>query len=305
MRIRSFFLSRRYTLSAFIVFLLLFAITAMSLRAKQRRGLDLLDALVIEVCAPLQNGLTFLFKSGQGVLDRYLFFFHLQRENAVLRQRVAQLEEENQRLREMAASNERLRALLAFRETTSRSMIAAQVIGQDPSSWFKSVTINRGERDGVQTGMAVICPEGVIGRVLKTASHYAVVLLVTDYNSAVDAIVQRSRAKAIVEGRGGNECQLKYLLRTEEVAVGDAVVTSGLDGAFPKGLMVGQIRKVEKVGHGVFQYAEIVPSVDLTRLEEVLIISESPLPIREEKPVKAKTKAPQPDRSQKKPPSKR
>jgi rod shape-determining protein MreC len=304
MRIRGFFLSRRYTLSAFIIFLLLFAITAMSLRVKQRRGVEFLDAFVIEVCAPLQNGLTFLFKSSRTILDRYLFFFHLQRENAALRQRLAQLQEENQRLREMAASSERLRALLAFREKASPSMIAAEVIGQDPSSWFKSITINRGEKDGIQKGMAVICPEGVIGRVLKTASRYAVVLLVTDYNSAVDAIIQGSRAKAIVEGRGGNECQLKYLLRTEEVAVGDAVVTSGLDGTFPKGLMVGQIKKVQKVGHGVFQYAEIVPSVDLTRLEEVLIISESPLPLREEKekPLKMKTKPPRAEPSPRKAP---
>jgi rod shape-determining protein MreC len=170
-------------------------------------------------------------------------------------------------------------------------MIGAEVIGQDPSSWFKSVTIDKGERDGVKKGMAVISPAGVIGQVLKTAPHYTTVLLITDYNSAVDSIVQRTRAKAIVEGKGENRCQLKYLLRTEEVAVGDVVVTSGLAGNFPKGLMVGEIKKVDKKGHGVFQYAELAPSVDLAKLEEVFVIMEPiPAPVhpQEEKAKKGK-----------------
>ena len=142
----------------------------------------------------------------------------------------------------------------------------------------------------MQKGMAVISPEGVVGQILKTAPHYATVLLITDYNSAIDAIVQRTRAKAIVEGKEENRCQLKYLLRTEDVAVGDIVITSGLGGIFPKGLTVGEIRKVEKKGHGVFQYAELVPSVDLTKLEEVLILSALPSlpPQPEEKEKKAK-----------------
>ncbi|OGP66144.1 MAG: rod shape-determining protein MreC, partial [Deltaproteobacteria bacterium RBG_13_47_9] len=168
--------------------------------------------------------------------------------------------------------------------------IGAEVIGQDPSSWFKSVTIDKGERDGVKQGMAVVSPIGIIGRILKTAPHYATVLLITDYNSAVDSIVQRTRAKAIVEGKGENRCQLKYLLRTEEVAIGDAVVTSGLGGNFPKGLMVGEVKKVDKKGHGVFQYAELVPSVDFAQLEEVFVIMERlpSSPLKEEKGKKVK-----------------
>ena len=135
--------------------------------------------------------------------------------------------------------------------------------------------------------MAVISPEGVVGQILKASPDYATVLLVTDYNSAIDAIVQRTRAKGIVEGKEGNRCQLKYLLRTEDVEPGDIVITSGLDGKFPKGLMIGEIQKVDKRHLGVFQYAELIPKVDLDRLEEVLVITEfsipTPLP-REDKP---------------------
>jgi rod shape-determining protein MreC len=288
MRIRTLFLFRRYTLPAFIIILLLSALIVMSLRVKERKGVDYFDALLMEFCAPFQKASTFAIKNLHGLFQEYLFLVHLQRENLMLKQRIAELQKENHQTKEMALANERLHKLLQFRERVSSSVIAAEVIGQDPSSWFKSVTLNKGEKDGLRKGMAVIAPEGVIGQILKTAPHYSTVLLITDYNSAIDSIIRRTRAKAIVEGKGENRCQLKYLLRTEEVIVGDVVVTSGLSGNFPKGLMVGEVRKVDKKGHGVFQYAELVPGVDLTKLEEVLVITESALPPQEEKEKKVK-----------------
>jgi rod shape-determining protein MreC len=288
MRIRGLFLYRKYSLPAFIIIILLSALILMSLRVKQRKGVDFLDALLIEFCSPFQKVSTSVSKTIQGVFRGYLFLVHLQKENTMLKQRLAELQQENHQMKEMAIANERLQKLLQFREKISSSVIAAEVIGQDPSSWFKSVTINKGEKDGVRQGMAVISHEGVIGQILKTAPDYATILLITDYNSAIDSIVQRTRAKAIVEGKGENRCQLKYLLRADEVIVGDIVVTSGLGGNFPKGLMVGEIRKVDKRGHGVFQNAELVPSVDLTKLEEVLVITGSSLPLQEEKGKKGK-----------------
>jgi rod shape-determining protein MreC len=290
MRIRSFFLFRRYSLFIFIILLLLFALVLMSLRANQRKGAEIVDALLMEMFSPFQKAATLVVKTVRGAFQQYVFLVNLENENKVLKRKIAELQEENHGIKEMKLANERLRQLLHFREKNFPFMIGAEVIGQDPSSWFKSVTIDKGEKDGVKKGMAVVSPAGVIGRILKTAPHYAIVLLITDYNSAVDSIVQRTRAKAIVEGKGENRCQLKYLLRTEEVAVGDVVVTSGLGGNFPKGLMVGEIKKVDKKGHGVFQYAELVPSVDLAQLEEVFVIMEplsSPQP-QEEKGKKGK-----------------
>ncbi len=289
MRIRGLFL-RKYHIPAFIVLLLLVALILMSLRVKQRRGIAFIDALLIEFCSPFQRASTFVIQTVQGTFQQYLFLIHLQKENMMLKKRIAELQKENHQMEEVAFANDRLRRLLQFRERIFTSMIAAEVIGQDPSSWFKSVTINKGEMDGVRRGMAVISTEGVVGQILKAAPHYATVLLMTDYNSAIDAIVQRTRAKAIVEGKGENRCQLKYLLRTEEVAVGDVIVTSGLGGNFPKGMMIGEVRSVEKKGHGVFQYAELIPSVDLTKLEEVLVITDS-LPPQEEKVKKGKKPA--------------
>jgi len=287
MRIRDF-LFRRYAIPTVVILLLLSALILISLRVKERKGVAFFDGLLMEICSPFQKGSTFAIKKVQGVFQEYLFLVHLHRENERLKKRIADLQRENDQMREMVLSHERLRKLLQFRETLSSTLVAAEVVGRDPSSWFKSVTINKGEKDGVRKGMAVISPEGVIGQILKTAPSHSVVLLVTDYNSAIDSIIQRTRAKAIVEGGGENRCQLKYLLRAEDVVAGDRVVTSGLGGNFPKGLMIGEIRKVDKKGHGIFQYAELVPSVDFTRLEEVLIIKESPPPPAEEKGKKVK-----------------
>jgi rod shape-determining protein MreC len=287
MRIRDF-LFRRYAIPTVVILLLLSALILISLRVKERKGVAFMDGLLMEISSPFQKGSTFVFNKIKGVCEGYLFLVHLHRENEQLKKRMADLQRENDQMREMVLSHERLRKLLKFRETLSSTVIAAEVVGRDPSSWFKSVTINKGEKDGVRKGMAVISPEGVIGQILKTAPSHSVVLLITDYNSAIDSIIQRTRAKAIVEGGGENRCQLKYLLRAEDVVPGDRVVTSGLGGNFPKGLMIGEIRKVDKKGHGIFQYAELVPSVDFTRLEEVLTIKEFPPPPTEEKSKKVR-----------------
>jgi rod shape-determining protein MreC len=275
MRIRNLLLFRRYNLLIFIILLLLFALVLMSLRAKQRKEVEFFDSLLMEICSPFQKAATLFIKTVQGTFQQYVFLVNLEKENRALKRKIAELEEENHRMKEMKSANERLRRLLQFREKNSPSMIGAEVIGQDPSSWFRSVIVDKGERDGVKKGMAVISPAGVIGQILKTAPHYATVLLITDYTSAIDSTVERTRAKAIIEGKGENRCQLKYLLRAEEVAVGDVVVTSGMAGNFPKGLMVGKVNKVDKKGHGVFQYAELVPSVDFTEVEEVFVITEA------------------------------
>jgi len=290
MRIRALSFFRRYHIPAFIIALLLFGLVLMSLRVKQRQGVAFFDGLLMELTSPVQQATTFVIKTISGVFQQYVFLVHLQKENGLLKKRIAELQEESHQTKEMVLAHDRLRKLLEFRERMPTSTIAAQVIGQDPTSWFKSVTINKGERDGVHKGMAVISPEGVVGQILKTSPDYATVLLMTDYNSAIDAIVQRTRAKAIVEGKEENRCQLKYLLRTEEVEVGDIVITSGLGGVFPKGLTIGEVRSVDKKGHGVFQYADLVPGVDLTKLEEVLVlaISPPPPPHPQEKEKKAK-----------------
>jgi rod shape-determining protein MreC len=288
MRIPGFSLFQRYATSAFIIILLLSSLILVSWRVKQQKGVEFFDVLLMECCSPMQKAATFVTKNIREVFRGYLILVHLQKENIILKKRIAVLQKERHQMEEVTLANERLKELLHFRENFPPSMITAEVIGRDPTSWFKSVTINKGEKDGIRKGMAVIIPEGVVGQILKVTPHYATVLLVTDYNSAIDSLVQRTRAKAIVEGTGENRCRLKYLLRTETLTVGDVVITSGLIGNFPKGLKIGEIRKVDKKGYGIFQYAELVPGVDLTKVEEVFIITESSPPLQEEKGKKGK-----------------
>ncbi|RPJ08636.1 MAG: rod shape-determining protein MreC, partial [Deltaproteobacteria bacterium] len=211
MKIRGLFFLRRYPILFLIVLLLLLALVLMSLRIRQQRGIAFLDALLLEACSPFQKAAACVIQAVHRPFEQYVFLVHLQKENEILKQRIAELQKENHQKEEALLANERLRKLFQFRDSLSTPMMAAEVIGQDPSSWFKSVTINKGEGDGVRQGMAVISPEGVVGQVLKTSPHYATVLLITDYNSAIDSVVQKTRARAIVEGKGENRCQLKYL----------------------------------------------------------------------------------------------
>jgi rod shape-determining protein MreC len=124
----------------------------------------------------------------------------------------------------------------------------------------------------VAKDMAVVTSDGVVGRVIEVSLHTAKVLLITDPNSAMDVIVQRSRTQGIMEGKVEEVCVLKYVQKNEDVQVGDKVITSGLGGIFPKGLMTGTVTRVERKRPGIFQYIEVTPSVDFSRLEEVLIL---------------------------------
>src|SRR6185295_8603260 len=145
------------------------------------------------------------------------------------------------------------------------------VIGRDATRLSRTILIGRGETDGVVRGAAVLAPQGVVGHVFQTSPHAARVLLVSDHNSGVDALVQRTRARGIVQGTVDAGCALKYVKRTEDVQVGDELVTSGLDGIFPKGLPIGAVTSVDKRGQGLFQHAEVAPRVEFDQLEEVLV----------------------------------
>ena len=169
-------------------------------------------------------------------------------------------------------ADERLEKLQSWQSEHPYSSQLAQVYARGPSSWFKTVLINKGEDDGVTKDMAVVTSEGVVGRVIEVSADTAKVLLIIDTNSAVDVILQRTRAQGILEGKIEDACILKYVQKNEEVQAGDKVITSGLGGIFPKGLVVGTVTNVDRRRPGIFQYIEVAPAVDLSRLEEVLIL---------------------------------
>jgi rod shape-determining protein MreC len=269
---------RRFRVSIFAVIFLTAALLTISSRINNVERLAFIDWVLLEITSPLQKAVMYSTDAIGNLIDSYVLLVNLKRENVALRRMATELREENNLLREKAIANERLRNLLRFSKKIPRSMLPAQIIGIDPSSWFRTILIDKGTKHGVKRGVAVVSPEGIVGHVLQTSHHYAKVLLITDFNSSVDAIVQRSRAKGVVEGNGENLCRLKYASRTQDIQLGDKVVTSGLGGRYPKGLMIGKISKIEKKRYGLFQHAEIMLSVNFTKLEEVFVIAETQPP---------------------------
>jgi len=232
---------------------------------------DPLGQVFLELMAPLQRTASAVGRvvsgSWRGVAD----LLQARGENALLRERAQRLEQDLGRLAEVELENARLRQLLDFRQTLAGDLLTARVIGQDATGLARTLTIDRGESAGVTRGAAVLAPAGIVGQVFLVSRHAARVLLVTDHNSGVDAIVQRTRARGIVQGTVDAGCVLNYVKRTEDVQVGDMLASSGLDGIFPKGLAIGRVVAIDKRGQGLFQSAEVAPQVDPDRLEEVLV----------------------------------
>jgi rod shape-determining protein MreC len=235
------------------------------------------------VALPL-NGFAALDHGVGGLWDGYVALRSVHEENERLRREIEFLRAQNGELREAAEAGRRLAGLLTFKERIPYATLAAQVIGRDASAYYRSLILNKGERDGVQAEMGVVTPAGVVGRVVKVGPSTAVVLLVTDPHNAVTGLIQRTRDEGLVEGTPEGRARLKYIPLLSTAREGDAVVTSGLTGGFPRGIPIGAITRVDKVGGELFQSAEILPDVDSSRLEEVLIIT-NPRPLVDAEPL--------------------
>ena len=164
--------------------------------------------------------------------------------------------------------------MLDFQKNISERVVAAEVIGKDPSTWFKTVIIDKGEADGLTRGLPVVMPQGIAGQVIEVANHYSKVMLILDRNSAVDSLVQRTRARGVIKGESTDQFRLDYVLRKKDVRVGDIIVSSGLDGIYPKGLRIGYVSEVIEHDADIFHEVIITPFVDFEKLEEVLVILE-------------------------------
>ena len=264
------FLRRNRAVLSSAVFVLIAGVLALRTGGERARS-DPLGRFFLEVMAPLQRGSTAVGHAVIGTWRGVGELMHSREENETLRQRVRELEEQVTRLGEAELENVRLRRLLDLRETLRGDVLTARVIGRDATGIARTLVVDRGDADGVVKGAAVLAPEGIVGQVFLASRHAARVLLINDHNSGVDALVQRTRARGIVEGIVDDGCGLKFVKRTEDVQVGDTVITSGLDGIFPKSLPIGHVVAVDKRGQGLFQYAEVAPRVDFSQLEEVLV----------------------------------
>ncbi len=265
-------LLKRYRKLLLVGALLLYPFISFMMAGRRTREPHVLDRAVIGLTAPLQKGLTALVDGVVGVVRGYIDLRGVREENDALRLENMQLRAAVQALGEARGENERLRQLLGYTEKEEGKEVAARVVGVNPVAKLLSVRISSGEQQGVFRGMSAVTPDGIVGQVVRSTGHYADVALVTDPQSRVAVRVQRSRARGTAVGAGNAPLRLENMLRTEDIENGDLIITSGTDGVYPPGLVVGRVTNLEKKEHGMFQRADIVPAVDITRLEEVLVV---------------------------------
>ena len=266
--------SKRMILVALVIVLVAVNIILLTITGKHTQAPSGLGRGALVIVSPFQKQFTAFFDSVKDTWNQYFFLVSTAKENQRLKKALGQSLEQLNRYSETEIANDRLRHLLGFEKEIPRPMIAAQVVGKDPSAWSKTIIVDKGTRDSVRQGAPVVIPEGIVGVVVEASARYAKVLLLTDPNSAVDALVQQTRARGIVKGGGADYCVFDYVLRKHEISVGDMVVSSGLDGVFPKGFRVGRISEIVRQNAGIFQKVSVTPYVDFEILEEVFIISE-------------------------------
>jgi len=270
-------LKRIRTYWVWVVFVFI-ALVLISLNVGKRRSWTPVEQVVIEITAPLQKFIRMSAETVEKAWLKYFSFVDLREENTRLKKEVDDLQMQNDLYRELVSTQARLRELLQFKESMRSPMVAAQVIGRDPTGWFESVFIDKGTNVGLKLNMPVLDARGIVGRLVAVAPNYAKVLLIIDQNSAVDCLVQRTREKGILKGLPSQLCRLHYVSRAADVAVGDKIVTSGLDRIFPKGLPVGEVTEVADTPWEFFKDVRVKPNADFSRLEEVLVLlKEDPL----------------------------
>ncbi len=231
-----------------------------------------LSSVLIEVAAPIQK----LIKAPVDLLGEtwtdYVALVDLRTDNEALRARVAALEEENLQFREALVASGNLERIVQMRENFEVPLLPSEVVGQDVFPWFRSVLLDRGRSHDVLSGMPVVSDHGVVGLVTATSPHASRAMLLLDRQSAVDAIVQRSRARGIVRGKGAGGLEFVFMVRGDDVQPDDVVITSGMGGVYPKGLRIGTIEAVQTEEARLLHTAWVHPSVDFGRLEQVFIM---------------------------------
>lgn len=266
----------RIPIHCLLALVLAFYVVTVSSTSPERG--DAVTRLLDQAAKPLQKSLHALNATIRSLQVNYVAIRDLWNENEALKEQVATLEAERNRLLEAKLANDRLAELLEIRTRILRESVAATVINNSASSWFRTITVDKGTSAGIHQGMAVITPRGVVGKVVSVEEHTAKVLLLMDHKSGLDVITQRTRVPGIVSGSVDGEPIVKYMRHNEDVLPGDRLITSGLDGTFPKGLLVGTVVDIADDSAGLFQRVRVALAVDPLVMEEVLFISDKPRP---------------------------
>ncbi|SMC41646.1 rod shape-determining protein MreC [Desulfocicer vacuolatum DSM 3385] len=276
--------SKRFVFLILAVFVVLANLVYLAVGSKGGVPVSRLERLTIALVAPFQMAVTRTTDAVQDVWAVYFASVSAARENKMLKKALALATADQNRCRELALENQRLRKFIYFKQAEAQIMVAAKVIARDPSPWFSTMMIDKGNQDGLCKGLPVVAAQGIVGQVVAVAGRYSRVLLITDRNSSVDALVQSTRARGIVQGDNTETCFFDYALRKETVTVGDDIVASGLDQIFPKGVSIGKVVDVKKENSDLFQHVRVKTSVDFNTLEEVLVFVKQTGPTEDVRP---------------------
>ena len=258
-------------------------IILISAQVNTNSGIPILEAVTFGVFAEVQRATSSAIGGVQTSWTDYVALQQVRSENEQLRKAIAQIRVGLQQERALAQRSRTLEQLLDLRtQAVDLATVAANVIAGGASPDFRTMTVDKGAADGLRPDMAVIAPAGVVGRIITPSARAAKVQLLIDRNAAAGALVERSRAQGVAEGTGG-DLRLNYVSGTADIQVGDTVVTSGIDGIYPKGFVIGQIQSVRR-GAGGFDTIVLRPAVDFSSIEAVLVVTTPPVAVAEDAP---------------------
>jgi rod shape-determining protein MreC len=267
---------KRHQILLTTIALSLFSLHLVSADTKGRGGEPLIKGAVLVLAYPFQTIASLTYEATSNVWDNYVYLIGLSKENLELHSKIDSLKEENNSLTEELLLSQRLEELIAFKEKTRTKTTAASILSfgslDSGTTWARVATLNKGRDDGIKKDMPIISRQGIVGRIIETSATTSLALLITDPRSNIGIVIQRNRIRGILEGTGSG-LRLVFIRQLEDVKVGDRLVTSGLSGIYPKGIIIGEVSEVSKGQDNFFKKIHVRPSADFSTLEEVLIVT--------------------------------
>jgi len=269
---------RRPTLLFIVVLSLLFILMSLSSRTRYvGETRTMFERTVMTIFSPVPKTVNWIGQTASDMFHGYLDMRRSVNENLELHRKVIELTTENLKMRQSEGDLKRLRSLLGYSEEFSMPTTMAEAVMLDTSGRFKAIIIDRGSTAGIQINDAVVNANGLIGRVVLTTKDMAKIQLVIDANSSVGVLTERTRRQGVLRGDGAGDAQLYDIPSLADVQPGDAVLTAGIDGIYPKGIPVGRVVKAEK-GQDLFKNIAVKPTVDFGSIEEVIILHTRKIP---------------------------
>ena len=260
-------LKKKLFLFAIFILLIFGLLTFQRIKSKSR----FIDTALYPLTL-IQQGTTAVIHGIRNTFNTYIMIAGKEEENRILLEKIHKLEQEKNKHVEVQLENKRLKKILKLKTDKRNYVTTASVFARDPTNWFQTIWINKGIKAGIEKNMVAVTPLGPVGKVRRLLQKSANITLITDVNSSVSVRLQPSRIEGILQGSGEDTCFLQYISKDVDVKIGEKVITSGLDGIYPKGLIIGYVTGARKEDEEIFQIIEVEPVQNLNSVEEVVIL---------------------------------